>query len=89
MVCAAWLLLLTRHPWAAAYTALGPAGSLLYFYLHSSLLKLGGIDYLVIIVFCAFWLRYCLRVYRVTLAYEAMPEGEDLPGVRRHWGRKR
>jgi hypothetical protein len=89
MVCAAFLLLTTRHPWSAAYTALGPVALAGYFYANAASMKLGGVDYLVILIVVAFWLRYCLRLYRVTEHYPDMPEGEDAPGTRRHWGRKR
>ena len=89
MVCAAFLLLLTRHPLSAAYTAFGPIACVLYFWLNSHKLALGDIDYLVIVAIAGCWLRYCLRLYRITVHYDAQPEGEDPVGTRRHWGRKR
>ena len=42
MVCASLLLLTTRHPWSAAYTALGPVAVSGYFYLNSATMKLGA-----------------------------------------------
>ena len=89
MVCAAVLMLMLRHPLSAIYTATGPVASLIFFYFAAENSRLGGIDYVVIIAFAGLWLRYCLRVYRITLGYEQMEEGFDPPGVRRHWGRKR
>ena len=89
MVCAAVLLVTMRHPFTAIYSATGPIASLIFFYHTAGESRLGAIDYIVIIAFAALWLRYCLRVYRITIHYEQMEEGEDAPGVRRHWGRKR
>ena len=50
---------------------------------------LSTMDHLVIMVFCVFWLRYSLRVIRITREYDDMPPGADRPGTRRHWGRRR
>ena len=89
MVCASVLLLSTRHAYAAIYSATGPIASLIFFYHSAADSRLSAIDYVVIVTFAALWLRYCLRIYRLCLHYEAMEEGEDPPGVRRHFGRKR
>ena len=89
MVCAAMLLMVLRHPHAAIYTATGPVATVIFFYQASAESKLGGIDYVVIVAFAGLWLRYCLRIYRITKAYEQMPEGEDPVGTRRRFGRKR
>ena len=89
VVCATVLLATTRLTWAAMYLCLAPIGSAFWILVSAGHEGLGAIDHLVIIVFCVFWLRYTLRVIRITREYDAMPPGSDPPGTRRRWGRRR
>ena len=89
LVCAAVLLGTTRHYYAALWCTTAPPAALVWLYVFAHHPKLDAIDHVVIVVFALFWMRYGLRVLAIARAYEDMAEGEDPPGTRRHFGRKR
>ena len=89
ILCAAVLLGMTRHYWAALYCSTAPAGMLLGIYVFAGHTRLSPIDELVIIVFSALWARYGLRVNAIARHYEQMPEGDPPARTRRGWGRRR
>jgi len=73
LVCAAIVLGLTRHAWAAAWCATAPVAALLYFVLFGFHPNLGTGDKVLLIVIVVLWLRYSWRVLAIVRAYPEMP----------------
>jgi len=73
LVCAAIVLGLTRHAWAAAWCATAPVAALLYFVLFGFHPNLGTGDKMLLIVIVVLWLRYSWRVLAIVRAYPEMP----------------
>jgi hypothetical protein len=89
MVCAAVLLVTTRHHWAAAVCSAAAPGTLIWLYLFAEHPGLSTIDDAVIVIFSLLWMRYGLRVINIARAYDDMPEGEEPSRTRRRWGQRR
>ena len=63
--------------------------ALIWIYLFAHHPKLDAIDHVVIVAFSLLWMRYGLRVIAIARGFDDMPPGEDSPGTRRHFGRRR
>lgn len=73
VVCAAIMLGMTRHPWAAAFCATAPVAALMYFVLFGFHPNLGNGDKTLLIVIVLLWLRYSWRVLSIVKALPGMP----------------
>ena len=73
VVCAAIMLGMTRHPWAAAFCATAPVAALIYFVLFGFHPNLGNGDKTLLIVIVLLWLRYSWRVLSIVKAHSEMP----------------
>ena len=75
VVCAAIVLGMSRHPWAAAFCATAPVGALMYFALFGFHPNLGNGDKTLLIVIVLLWLRYSFRILSIVKAQAGMPPG--------------
>jgi hypothetical protein len=74
VVCAAIVLGLTRHYYAAVYCAAAPLGALAYFAAYGFHPELASLDRVVMVVVVLAWLAYGLRVIAIARAYPSLPE---------------
>jgi hypothetical protein len=79
VACAAILLGITKHPYAALYCASAPVAGLAYFAVYGFHASLGTFDKVLLVVAMLIWLRYCVRVVAITRAYVRMPDPSDNP----------
>ncbi|NJN40281.1 MAG: hypothetical protein HC807_04685 [Gammaproteobacteria bacterium] len=61
VVCAAIILGITKHHFAALYCASAPIAGLAYFAVYGFHANLGVLDKVLLVVAMLVWLRYCLR----------------------------
>ena len=73
VVCAAVILGMSRHPWAAAFCATAPVAALIYFVLFGFHPNLGSGDKVLLIVIVLLWLRYSWRILSIVKAEPGMP----------------
>lgn len=74
VLCAAVLLGMTRHPYAAVYCAASPLGVLAYFAAYGFHPGLATLDQGVLVAVVLGWLAYGLRVVAVARAYPALSD---------------
>ena len=89
LVCAAVLLGVTRHYYAALYCSTAAPASLLWLYVFAHHPKLDTIDHAVIVIFSLLWIRYGLRIIAIARAYGDMPEARSPRDRERRWGGRR
>ncbi len=82
IVMAVFLLNGTKHPLAAMWSATAPLAILLYLITSGFPPKLHAIEQGLLLVFLMLWLRYTVRVIRITRRYPAMAEGDIKPKVK-------
>lgn len=75
LTAAAVLLVVTRHPHAAAYCATGPVAALLYFMRYGFHANTGDGDKVLIAILLLLWMRYNFRILAIARTYRDMPEG--------------
>jgi len=73
VVCAAVLLGISRHPWAAFWCATPPLAGLAYFAVYGFHPNLGTQDKLLLVIAMIAWLLYCRRLLAVARAYASLP----------------
>ncbi|MDX1375205.1 MAG: hypothetical protein R3357_06550 [Burkholderiales bacterium] len=74
VVCAAVLLGLSRHAWAAFWCATPPLAGLAYFAVYGFHPNLGAQDKVLLVVAMIAWLVYCRRLLAVARAYPGLPQ---------------
>jgi len=74
VVCAAVLLGLGRHPWAAFWCATPPVAGLAYFAVYGFHPNLGTQEKVLLVVAMIAWLAYCRRLVAVARAYASLPQ---------------
>jgi hypothetical protein len=74
VVCAAILLGLTRHPWAAFYCAGAPIAALGYFAAYGFHPNLAALDKVVLTAVVLAWLAYAARTVTIARNYPSLPE---------------
>jgi hypothetical protein len=74
VVCAALVLGMTRHYYAALYCAAAPLGALAYFAFYGFHPGLEAPDRVVLVVAVVAWLAYGVRVAAIARAYPGMPD---------------
>lgn len=74
VVCAAILLGLTRHYWAAVWCAAAPLGALAYFAFYGFHPALAPVERIVMVAVVLAWLAYGLRVIAIARAFPTLPE---------------
>ena len=74
VVCAAILLGMSRHPWAAFWCATPPLAGLAYFAAYGFHPNLGAQDKVLLVVAMIAWLVYCRRLLAVARAYPGLPQ---------------
>jgi len=79
VLVALFYLQTTKNHYAAFYTATAPIILLLYLILNGFPPKLHEIEQGVLLVFLLLWLRYAMRIIRITKRYPDMREGVLLP----------
>ena len=79
VVCAAIILGITQHYYAALYCASAPIAGLAYFAVYGFHANLGTIDKVVLVAVMLVWLRYCVRIVAITRAYPGMADPSDTP----------
>jgi hypothetical protein len=72
-VCASLLLGVTRHLWAAFYSASGPLAALLYFGLFGFHPSLGGADKTLLVLAAVLWVFYGARLIAIARFYPEAP----------------
>ena len=75
VVCAAIMLGMSRHPWAAAFCATAPVAAMMYFLLFGFHPNLGNGDKTLLIVIVLLWLRYSFRILSIVRTQPGMPPG--------------
>ena len=88
VVCAAVLLGMTRHYYAALYCSSAAPGVLIWIYVFADHPGLDAIDHMVIIGFGLLWMRYGQRVIAITRGYDDMDEGVEPPNTFKRFGRR-
>ena len=73
VVCAAVLLGMSRHPWAAFWCATPPLAGLAYFAVYGFHPNLGTQDKILLVIAMIAWLLYCRRLLAVARAYASLP----------------
>lgn len=71
VLCAAVIVGMARHPWAAAYCAAAPLAALAYFAIYGFHPSLAPLDHVVLIAGVLGWFAYSLRVVAIA---RALPE---------------
>jgi hypothetical protein len=74
VVCAALLLGMSRHPWAAIWCATPPLAGLAYFAAYGFHPNLGTQDKVLLVMAMIAWLVYCRRLLAVARAYPGLPQ---------------
>ncbi|HSH06208.1 MAG TPA: hypothetical protein VLA41_00990 [Burkholderiales bacterium] len=74
VVCAAILLGLSRHPWAAFWCATPPLAGLAYFAVYGFHANLGTQDKVLLVLAMIAWLVYDRRLLAVARAYPDLPQ---------------
>jgi len=73
VVCAAVLLGMSRHPWAAFWCATPPLAGLAYFAVYGFHPNLGTQDKILLVIAMIAWLVYCRRLLAVARVYASLP----------------
>jgi hypothetical protein len=76
-LCAAVLLGLTRHPWAAMYCAGAPVAALGYFAAFGFHPNLGPLDQVALVAAMLAWCAYAWRVVAIARRFPELPETTD------------
>lgn len=81
VVCAAVLLGMSRHPWAALWCASPPLAALAYFAAYGFHPNLGPMDKILLVGAMIAWVAYARRLLAVARAYASLPDtrGHDRP----------
>jgi len=74
VVCAALLLGMSRHPWAAIWCATPPLAGLAYFAAYGFHPNLGTQDKVLLVMAMIAWLVYDRRLLAVARAYAGLPQ---------------
>lgn len=74
VVCAAILLGMSRHLWAAFWCATPPVAGLGYFAVYGFHPNLGTQDKVLLVIAMIAWLVYCRRLLAVARAYASLPQ---------------
>ena len=74
VVCAALLLGMSRHPWAAFWCATPPLAGLAYFAVYGFHPNLGTQDKVLLVAAMIAWLAYDRRLLAITRAYPSLPQ---------------
>jgi hypothetical protein len=74
VVCAALLLGVSRHPWAAWWCATPPLAGLAYFAVYGFHPNLGAQDKVLLVVAMIAWLAYDRRLLAIARAYPSLPQ---------------
>ena len=74
VMCAAFVLGMTKHIHAAITLSLAPMGTWVYLFSTDLRSDLHWGDQLFIVVFSLAWLRYALRVVNITKRYPTLPD---------------
>ena len=74
VVCAAIVLGITKHHYAALYCASAPVAGLAYFALFGFHAGMGVYDKILLVVVMLVWLRYCVRTVAITRAFAGLPD---------------
>jgi hypothetical protein len=69
VLCAAVILGMTRHPWAALYCAVAPLAALAYFAAYGFHPNLTSLDHGVLVAGMLAWFAYSLRVVAIARAF--------------------
>lgn len=77
VVCAAVLLGMSHHAWAAFWCATPPVAGLAYFALFGFHPNLGTQDKVLLVIAMIAWLVYCRRLLAVARAYADLAQGTD------------
>ncbi len=79
VVCAAIILGITKHHYAALYCASAPVAGLAYFAVYGFHANLGVVDKVLLVAVMLVWLRYCVRTVAIARAYPGMPDPSGTP----------
>jgi hypothetical protein len=79
VVCAAIVLGITKHHYAALYCASAPVAGLAYFAVYGFNAGLGVFDKVLLVAAMLVWLRYCVRTIALARAYQGMPDPSGVP----------
>ena len=79
LIGALYYLLSARHTVAAFYSGTAPLAILLHFVVNGFPSKLHAVEQGLLLVFLMLWLRYSMRIIRITKQYPDMREGVPKP----------
>jgi len=74
VVCAAIVLGITKHHYAALYCAGAPVGGLAYFAVYGFHAGLGTVDKVLLVAVMLLWLRYTVRTVAIARALPGLPD---------------
>ena len=79
ILSALYLLITTKNQYSAFYVATAPIALILHLYINGFPSKLHEIEECVLLVFLLLWLKYGMRIIRMTKHFPEMEEGIPKP----------